>query len=202
MDMSGDYQIAASKEDVWAALNDPDMLKRAIPGAETVEKLSDTEFEAVVKAKIGPVSARFKGKVTLTDIDPPNGYTISGEGSGGAAGFAKGSAKVRLDEAAGGTRLSYEVHATVGGKLAQIGQRLIDSTAAKMAAEFFTNFSRLAGGEPITADQLPGEHPETDAIAPTDAPMLPDEDAGGLSPWIWGLALIAGLAILIYIFNR
>ena len=202
MDMSGDYQIAASKEDVWAALNDPDMLKRAIPGAETVEKLSDTEFEAVVKAKIGPVSARFKGKVTLTDIDPPNGYTISGEGSGGAAGFAKGSAKVRLDEAEGGTRLSYEVHATVGGKLAQIGQRLIDSTAAKMAAEFFTNFSRLAGGEPITADQLPGEHPETDAIAPTDAPMLPDEDAGGLSPWIWGLALIAGLAILIYIFNR
>lgn len=201
MDMSGDYQIPASKEDVWVALNDPAVLKQAIPGAETVEKLSSTEFQAVIKAKIGPVSAKFKGKVTLTDIDPPNGYTITGEGSGGAAGFAKGAAKVRLAEAGGGTRLSYEVHATVGGKLAQIGQRLIDSTASKMATEFFTNFSTIAGGEKIAADSLPGEHPETDAIAPTDAPMLPDEEAGGLSPYVWGPALIAGLIILIYIFS-
>ncbi|MEX0840408.1 MAG: carbon monoxide dehydrogenase subunit G, partial [Parvibaculum sp.] len=150
MEMSGEYKIPASREDVWAALNDADVLLKSIPGAESVEKTADDEFEAVAKAKVGPVSARFKGKVKLTNIDPPNGYTISGEGNGGAAGFAKGSAQVNLTEAeGGGTILSYSVSAQVGGKLAQIGQRFIDSTASRMAEEFFDNFSALAGGSKI-----------------------------------------------------
>ena len=121
-----------TREEVWAALNDPEVLQKSIPGAESVNKIADDEFEAAAKAKVGPVSARFKGKVKLTDIDPPNGYTISGEGNGGAAGFAKGSARVTLTEAEGGTLLAYTVNAQVGGKLAQIGQRFIDSPADKI----------------------------------------------------------------------
>ncbi|GAK44062.1 carbon monoxide dehydrogenase subunit G [Tepidicaulis marinus] len=197
MDMSGEVRIPAPRETVWDALNDPSILQQAIPGAETVEKTSDTEFEAAVKAKVGPVSAKFKGKVTLSDINAPAGYTISGEGSGGAAGFAKGSAKVDLVEDGSDTIVKYEVHATVGGKLAQIGQRLIDSTAKKMADEFFANLRNAVAG-PVEADR-PGAHPESDAVAPTDAPMLPNEDAGmGLAPWMWGTLVILGVLIVIY----
>ena len=194
MDMSGDILINANQQSVWDALNDADVLLKAIPGAQSVEKTSDTEFSAVAKNKIGPVTAKFKGTVTLSDIDAPNGYTISGQGSGGAAGFAKGSAKVTLSDEGGLTRLSYEVHATVGGKLAQIGQRLVDSSAKKMADEFFDTFSAIVGG-PL--DDVTGLHPDSDAIAPTDAPLLPDEDfAEGLSPWTWGPAvIIIGLAL-------
>ena len=208
MEMSGEYRIPAPREDVWAALNDPEILRQAIPGAESVEKTADDEFEAVAKAKVGPVSARFKGKVKLTDIDPPNGYTISGEGNGGAAGFAKGSAKVTLTEADGGTLLSYTVSAQVGGKLAQIGQRFIDSTAARMSEEFFDNFSKLTGGSkvetvPEIVDEmqhgLPVKSPDYDAISPTGVPLTPDEDAGiGLSPWLWGPLLIIALILLIW----
>lgn len=209
MEMSGEYRIPAPREDVWAALNDPEILRQAIPGAESVEKTADDEFEAVAKAKVGPVSARFKGKVKLTDIDPPNGYTISGEGNGGAAGFAKGSAKVTLTEADGGTLLSYTVSAQVGGKLAQIGQRFIDSTAARMSEEFFDNFSKLTGGSkvetvPEIVDEmqhgLPVKSPDYDAISPTGVPLTPDEDAGiGLSPWLWGPLLIIALILLIWV---
>ncbi|MEQ8283849.1 MAG: carbon monoxide dehydrogenase subunit G [Parvibaculum sp.] len=216
MEMSGEYKIPASREDVWAALNDADVLLRSIPGAESVDKIADDEFEAVAKAKVGPVSARFKGKVKLTDIDPPNGYTISGEGNGGAAGFAKGSAKVSLTEAdGGGTILAYSVSAQVGGKLAQIGQRFIDSTASKMAEEFFANFSALAGGSKIVpptdempelvdemAHGIPTKSPDRDAISPTGVPLVPDEEAGlSLSPWVWGPAVILVLVILVWIFG-
>ena len=138
--MSGEYVIPAPRKDVWVALNDPEILKQCIPGCESVDKTSDTEFEAKVTAKVGPVRAKFTGKVTLSDINPPNGYTISGEGSGGAAGFAKGGAKVSLSDDPEGTKLSYSVDATVGGKLAQIGSRLIDSTAKKMANDFFSTY--------------------------------------------------------------
>jgi len=141
MKMTGEYVIPASQQAVWDALNDPNALKEAIPGCESVERTGDHEFESVVAAKVGPVRARFKGKIQLQDLNPPNSYTISGEGSGGAAGFAKGSAKVNLSAADGGTKLAYDVDATVGGKLAQIGQRLIDGTAKKMADEFFSNFA-------------------------------------------------------------
>ena len=133
MDMSGEYLIPAPREAVWRALNDTDILRQCIPGCDEIEKISETSFSAKVTAKVGPVKAKFAGKVELSDIDPPNGYTISGEGSGGAAGFAKGGAKVALEEADEGTRLSYTVDAMVGGKLAQIGSRLIDSTSKKMA---------------------------------------------------------------------
>ena len=145
--MSGERILPADRATVWARLNDPETLKASIPGCESLEKLSDTELQAVAKVKIGPVSARFKGKVNLTDIDAPNSYRISGQGEGGIAGFAKGGANVRLSDAEGGaTRLSYEVDAQVGGKIAQLGSRLIDSTAKKLADQFFTNFANALGG--------------------------------------------------------
>lgn len=143
MQMSGEVALPAGREVVWAALNDPEVLKRCIPGAQELEKLSDTEFQATVKAAVGPVKATFKGRVTLSEIDAPNGYTISGEGQGGVAGFAKGGAKVRLFEAeGGGTRMTYEVKANVGGKLAQLGGRLINGVAKKYADEFFDTFAK------------------------------------------------------------
>ena len=141
--MSGEVVLPADKATVWARLNDAETLKASIPGCESLEKLSDTELQAVAKVTIGPVSARFKGKVNLSDLDPPNSYRISGQGEGGIAGFAKGGANVRLTDAeGGGTKLSYDVDAQVGGKIAQLGSRLIDSTAKKLADEFFTNFAK------------------------------------------------------------
>ena len=141
MDMTGTQHIEAPRDVVWAALNDVEVLKQSIPGCQSIEKVSDTGMNAKVTLKVGPVKATFTGKVTLSDLDPPNGYTITGEGSGGAAGFAKGSAVVRLVEDAGATNLNYEVKAQIGGKLAQLGSRLIDATSKKLAAEFFEKFS-------------------------------------------------------------
>ncbi|NUB24575.1 SRPBCC family protein [Azospirillum brasilense] len=154
MDMSGSQRITAPRDKVWAALNDPDILRQCIPGCEEVQKTSDTEFTAKVVAKVGPVSAKFSGKVTLSDLDPPNGYTISGEGSGGAAGFGKGGAKVSLEpDGEAATILTYTAHATVGGKLAQIGSRLVDATARKMADDFFNRFTAVVGGPPEPAPE-------------------------------------------------
>ncbi|MFK8251287.1 SRPBCC family protein [Ancylobacter terrae] len=148
LEMTGSYELPVAREVVWAALNDAEMLKRCIPGCEELEKLSDTEFRAVAVAKVGPVKARFKGKVALTDLDPPSGYRISGEGDGGIAGFAKGGATVALAPTASGTTLSYAVEAQIGGKLAQLGQRLVAGTAKKMADQFFDNFAKaVTGGE-------------------------------------------------------
>jgi carbon monoxide dehydrogenase subunit G len=148
MDMSDTRTIAAPREVVWAALNDPEVLKASIPGCEEIEKHSDTEMSAKVTLKIGPVKASFKGQVTLSDIDPPKGYTITGEGTGGAAGHAKGSAAVRLEEEGENTILHYDVKAQVGGKIAQLGGRLIDSTAKKLAGQFFDNFSSIVAPPP------------------------------------------------------
>ena len=147
MTMSGAYQLAAPRDVVWAKLNDADVLKACIPGCEELEKVSDTEFRAVAKMKVGPVSARFKGRVTLSDLDQPNGYKIAGEGEGGVAGFAKGGATVTLADQDGGTALTYEVEAQIGGKLAQLGQRLINGSAKKLADEFFSNFAEAVQGE-------------------------------------------------------
>ena len=133
MEMTGEYKISAPRQKVWEALNDQEILATCIPGCQELNKDSDTELSAIVKSKVGPVSATFKGKVTLSEIDPPNGYKISGEGTGGVAGFAKGGAEVKLVDDGDGTLLSYVATAQVGGKLAQIGSRLIDSTAKKMA---------------------------------------------------------------------
>ena len=141
MEMQGERRIPAPRQQVWEKLNDPDTLKLCIPGCQEIERISDTEFTAKVKAKVGPVSATFNGKVRMTDLDPPSGYTISGEGTGGIAGFAKGGATVALTEEGGETILKYGVQAQVGGKLAQIGSRLVDGVARKMADDFFTKFA-------------------------------------------------------------
>jgi carbon monoxide dehydrogenase subunit G len=148
MEMTGERRIPAPRQLVWERLNDPETLKLCIPGCESVEKTSDTEFTAKVVARVGPVKASFSGKVTLSDLDPPSGYTISGEGTGGVAGFAKGGAKVSLEEDGAETVLRYEVQGQVGGKLAQIGSRLIDGTARKMAEDFFSRFVTAVSPEP------------------------------------------------------
>ena len=140
MDLTGEYRIAAPREVVWAALNDAEVLKACIPGCTELVKTSDTTMEAKVALKIGPVKAKFSGAVELQDIEAPQSYTIQGEGNGGVAGFAKGSANVKLTEEGDETLLVFASHAKVGGKLAQIGSRLINSTAKKLASKFFDNF--------------------------------------------------------------
>ncbi|MGO8920859.1 MAG: SRPBCC family protein [Stellaceae bacterium] len=203
MDMTGEFLIPAPRQKVWAALNDPEILKQSIPGCEEVEKLSDTELQAKVTAKVGPVKARFGGKVTLSDLDPPNGYKITGEGSGGAAGFAKGGATVRLSDADGGTKLSYTVEAHVGGKLAQIGSRLIDATARKMAEDFFSRFSAaVTGGAVAPAAGAAAAAPEA-AAAPAAAAKPPAATSGRrLPPMVWVTGLVIIVAVLLYLFTR
>jgi hypothetical protein len=146
MDMTGEERIAAGRDAVWRGLNDPEILKRCIPGCQSLEMTSPTELAAVVKIKIGPVSASFTGNVVLSNLNPPQSYTISGEGKGGIAGFAKGGADVALAEDGDETVLRYDVKAEIGGKLAQLGSRLIDSTAKKLAQQFFADFSAAVGG--------------------------------------------------------
>jgi carbon monoxide dehydrogenase subunit G len=143
MDMSGSQRIEASREKVWEGLNNPAVLKECIPGCEAIDMVSPTEMTAKAVLKIGPVKATFAGKVTLSDLDPPNGYKITGEGQGGVAGFAKGSATVRLDADGEATILHYDVKADVGGKIAQMGARLIDGTAKKLAGDFFEKFGKV-----------------------------------------------------------
>src|ERR1700728_1046694 len=141
MTMNGEYQLPVPRETVWEKLNDAETLKACIPGCEQLDKVSDSEFQAVAVTKIGPVKAKFKGKVTLSDLDPPNGYKISGQGDGGVAGFAKGGATVKLEAKDGGTLLIYAVEAQIGGKLAPRVQRLTNGTAKKIADAFFQKFA-------------------------------------------------------------
>ena len=206
MDMTGEFRIQAPRQRVWDGLYDPKILKECIPGCETIEKISDTEFAAKVVAKVGPVRAAFSGKVTLSDLDPPKAYTISGEGSGGVAGFAKGAAKDRLDDDGGdATVLKYEVEAHVGGKLAQIGSRLIDATARSMAQDFFGRFSKIVapgGGADSAHDAVAGDtietpealatSPQADEAAAMDAAV---RQTRSLPPWIW----IGGLILLVVV---
>ncbi len=197
MNLTGDYRIEARREAVWAALNDPEVLKACIPGCEELNKTSDTEFIAKVVAKIGPVKASFGGKVTLSEIDAPNGYTISGEGQGGAAGFAKGGAKVRLESVDGGaaTILHYAADAQIGGKLAQIGSRLVEGSARKLADEFFAAFAAQAtakaGAAPAAAPASEQAVAAQELLAATTAP---EPARRGLSPWVWigGLTVVVG----------
>ena len=144
MTMTGDVTLPAHRPKVWALLNDPEVLKACIPGCESLEKTGDNGFAAVVKTKIGPVSTTFRGKVELSDLAPLVGYTIKGDGEGGIAGFANGGAKVVLADAPEGTLLKYDVQANVGGKIAQLGSRLIDGVAKKMADQFFANLAKAA----------------------------------------------------------
>ena len=171
MTMTGEVTLPAERPKVWALLNDPEVLKSAIPGCESLEKTGDNGFAAVVKTKIGPVSATFKGKVELTDIVPLVGYTIKGEGEGGVAGFAKGGAKVSLADAPGGTLLRYDVEANVGGKIAQLGSRLIDGVAKSMADKFFSSFAAVAASSAAEAGAGPAAGPGAQPIAPAAAAL-------------------------------
>ena len=169
MDMSGEYRIAASRLEVWAALNDERVLMICIPGCEAIERTSATTLTAKVVQKIGPVKARFDSAIELVDIVAPERYTLQGEGQGGVAGFAKGAAKVTLEENGSETILRYTAHAQVGGKLARIGSRLIDATAKKVASQFFDNFHRYL-------------HPEEDAAAESERPSARDTTTRAQDP--------------------
>ena len=174
MKMNGEFRVPTDRETVWRALNDPEVLKDCLPGCQEIEKTSDTEMTATLVIKVGPVKATFAGGVTLSDLDPPNGYTLSGQGQGGAAGFASGEARVRLVEDGGETVVQYECDAKVGGKLAQIGSRLIDSTAKKLARQFFDSFAgKLGGGE---------EGGEDEAAVPASAAAEPPPEAAPAEP--------------------
>jgi carbon monoxide dehydrogenase subunit G len=205
MDMTGEYRIQAPRQRVWEALNDPEILKQAIPGCDTIDKLSDTEMSAKVTAKVGPVKASFTGQVTLSDLNPPESYRISGEGKGGAAGFAKGGANVTLAEDGDATVLSYEVNATVGGKLAQLGARLIDGTAKKMANEFFAKFAEVVeSGEGAAAPAADVPAAATAASEPAaaaaPAPAAPEEKQG-VSTWVWVGGVVIAVVIALLLLN-
>jgi carbon monoxide dehydrogenase subunit G len=161
MEMKGSRVVPADVATTWRALNDPEVLRECIPGCESIDRVSDTEYRVLMTARVGPVSAKFSGRLTLADIAAPRSYTLKFEGQGGAAGFANGSAKVELSPVEGGTRIDYAVNAQVGGKLAQIGSRLIDGAAAKVADDFFARFVARAGGSPpATAEAAAAPPPE------------------------------------------
>lgn len=191
MELASTRIIPAAPDDVWRALNDSDVLRACIPGCESLEKSGDDEYKAVINTRVGPVSARFSGRMTMADIDPPNGYTLRFEGQGGAAGFANGEARVTLAPADGGnTSMAYAVKAQVGGKLAQIGSRLIDGAAAKLADDFFARFAGqfAAPPEPAVAASV---------AAPDTAPMHVRE-SGTWTRFIAIAAIIVILAILYF----
>jgi hypothetical protein len=194
MDLTGEYRIPAARQDVWEALNDPEVLKQCIDGCQELSKDSDTQFSAKVTAKVGPVKAKFSGKVTLSDLDPPNGYKISGEGQGGVAGFAKGGATVKLTEDGADTVLSYSANAEVGGKLASVGSRLVEGVAKKQADDFFGKFSEIVGGDQGEDSDLTLTN-ETKSVE-----VNAESEKRGLSPVVWGGGLIFVVAILLYIF--
>ena len=207
MEMKGEQRIAAPRTRVWEALNDPNVLRQCIPGCQTLDKVGDDRLEAVVEIKIGPIGARFKGAVTISDAKPPESYRISGEGQGGTVGNAKGGAKVHLTEVDGGTLLAYEVEAQVGGRLAQLGGPIIDATAKQLAGKFYTKFGEVVEGPAAApaataASTAPAAPGAASAAAPITAPQYvaaPAQVAPVGTPWIWivatALALISGFLI-------
>lgn len=200
MEFTGRYMIPAATEAVWTALNNPDVLKVCIPGCESLEKRNPTHFVASVRLKIGPMSATFKGNVQLTELDPPIRCVLKGEGQGGVAGFAKGQAEVLLNSEGDGTALAYSAKATVGGKLAQVGQRLIDGAVRQIADDFFARFAaEFTAME--TAETL-GE--ETTPETPPSVLQDPSDEPGGregLAPEIWVVGLVAIIVILLILFG-
>jgi len=194
MDFKGKYAIPASPDAVWAALHEAEMLAAAIPGCEGVEKLSDMEFKARATLKIGPVKARFEGKVQFQELPPPEGVVhavlLKGEGQGGAAGFARGESQVRLSADGTGTILEYDAKATIGGRLAQVGQRLIDGAAKALADEFFAKFAILM--------QAQAAHAELETVSTQEVRVVKEE---GLAPQIWVVGLIGIVVILLIVFS-
>ena len=222
MKMNGEFRVPTDRETVWRALNDPEVLKACLPGCQEIEKTSDTKMTATLTLKVGPVKATFAGGVTLSDLDPPSSYTLSGQGQGGAAGFASGEARVRLEEDGGGTVVHYDVDAKVGGKLAQIGSRLIDSTAKKLAKQFFDSLAeKLGGGEeaeeaeveaaapaqpepeaaadaaPAPAESAPAENAAAESEPP---PLAPAKQRMGLPTAAWAAAVVVVVVVLVLIF--
>ena len=197
MEFTGKYTIPASREDVWTALNDENILKQCIDGCEELKKESDVEFSARVTAKIGPVKAKFSGKVNLTEIDPPNGYHISGEGQGGVAGFAKGGASVQLTDVEGGTILAYKASAEVGGKLASVGSRLVEGVAKKTADDFFGKFSDIVSGNvaEVESENLLDQQKVDNDVAS----VRQDSSSPGVSPIVWGTGIILFVGAILYI---
>lgn len=216
MHMAGEQRIAASRQRVWEALNDPEVLRQCIPGCQSLEREGEDKLIAVAEVKVGPIGARFKGTVTLSDLDPPNGYTITGQGNGGVAGNAKGGAKVRLSDDGAGTLISYDVEAEVGGRMAQLGGPLIDATAKQMAGRFFSKFGEVVGEEAAAAEAA-GAAPAAEAPAAVAAPAAAAVSAPAVAPatvvvqapaaapapagapWAWiiatGIAIIAGFLL-------
>ena len=198
MEMTGEQLVRASQQDTWNALNDPEVLKACIPGCESINRVNDNEYNVAMTARVGPVSAKFRGRLSLSDIKPPNSYSIAFEGQGGPAGFAKGAAQVKLvPKGDHQTALVYDVKANVGGKLAQIGSRLIDAAAKKVADDFFQNFNkRMASVEDETV-VMPSEAAHTDKPAGGPEPALPSVSNTTLiffaagSPVVFIVALVA-----------
>ena len=201
MEMTGEFRIPAPRQRVWEGLNDPEVLKQCIPGCQALEKVSDTEFNGRVIASVGPVRATFGGKVTLSDLNPPQSYTISGEGSGGVAGFAKGGAKVNLAEEGAATLLTYAVQAQVGGKLAQVGSRLIDGVARKMANDFFGHFAAVMAPEQ-PAPAAAAAEPEAVEVEPSPSAPPPQPVSARLPPAVWVTGLAVIIILLLYFFTR
>ena len=187
MEMSGEQRIPLPQQKVWEALNDPAILKACIPGCESIDRVSDNEYKVAMTASVGPVKAKFAGKLLLSDLNPPNSYSLAFEGSGGAAGFGKGSAQVALSPDGSGTLLSYKAQATVGGKLAQIGSRLIDGVAKKMSDDFFNRFNSTVA--PATATAASAE--SSDSAAPAKP--------GGVPVWAWAVGGIVVLLALLFL---
>ena len=196
MEMKGEQLVPASQASTWAALNDPEILKVCVPGCESIERVTDNEYAVLMTARIGPVAAKFKGKLTLSDLKPPQSYRIAFEGQGGVAGFGKGGAQVQLAPEADGTRLSYQVKANVGGKLAQIGSRLVDAAARKLANDFFTAFNEkvasLHGAAHGAHEEHAEHHPEP---VPRD-PDLPDLPQSSLAFFAAGALVVFVVALV------
>ena len=195
MEMTGEQRIGASRQRVWDALNDPEVLRQCIPGCQSLTREEDGRLSAVAEVKIGPIGARFRGVVALSDLDPPNGYTITGQGSGGVAGSAKGGARVRLRDEGAVTLLTYEVEAEVGGRMAQLGGPLIDATARQMAQKFFARFEEVVAGGGEAA--VPVETGAAPVVAPAaGAPVATVAASAAPATFPWGLAVVLALAIL------
>jgi carbon monoxide dehydrogenase subunit G len=196
MEMKGEQLVPAAQQATWEALNDPQVLKACVPGCESIVAAGPDAYEVLMVARVGPVSAKFKGKLTLSDVNPPTSYSIAFEGQGGAAGFAKGGAQVRLAPEGHATKLSYDVKANVGGKLAQIGSRLVDAAAKKVADDFFRNFNQRFAAHPEAAREEHGDHDDHPEPVPAD-PDLPKINNTTLMFFAAGALVVYGVAMLV-----
>jgi len=198
VEMTGEQLIPASQQDTWTALNDPEVLKACVPGCESIARVNDNEYQVQMTARVGPVSAKFRGRLSLFDIKPPQSYSLAFEGQGGAAGFAKGAAQVKLFPQGNQTRLAYDVKANVGGKLAQIGSRLVDAAAKKVADEFFQNFTRkMTSSEDTT---VVGLQPEAEQATADDGRVMPSVSNTTLIFFAAG-ALVVVIVALVALFG-